>query len=187
MHGARCGDHIPCGGGYQQWSDVDRIVSVHFVYACYKTNNISSSQYHLLIPIPFHLHILPSSPLLPRQLVGLVLVLLAQSLQTPLSLDLVPNNQCSTDSTTSSSFHSCSANTTSSVLAADTPPQDLTYVELFNSCFSFVIFAIFLFLFWPKYKRLDSEMAAEKLAKLKASQNAEGVSVPTKPDIMTSI
>ncbi|KAL5471602.1 hypothetical protein EMCRGX_G029731 [Ephydatia muelleri] len=97
------------------------------------------------------------------QLVGLALVLLAQVLQTP--LPFAPNNQCSTSSNPSSSpssSHTCAANSTSSALEVDTPPQDLTYVGLFYSTFVCVLFATFLFLFWPKYKRLDSEMAAKK-------------------------
>ena len=123
---------------------------------------------------------------LPRQLVGLILVHLAQSLQTPLSLDLVPKNQCSVDSTSPLSYHPCSANITSSVLGVDTSPQDFTNVQLLNTCLAFAMFAIFLLLFWPKYKRRDSEMVAEQLAKLNASKYASG-SEPTKPDVITSV
>ena len=179
MHGARCGDHVPCGGGYQQWSNVDRIVSaiLHQQYLGYRFSLLHTHTFSLSTSL-----LLP----LPRQLVGLVLVLLAQSIQTPLSLDLVPNNQCSVDSTSQLSYHPCSANITSSVLGVDTSPQDFTNVQLLNTCLAFVMFAIFLFLFWPKYKRRDSEMAAEQLAKQNASNYASG-SEPTKPDVITSV
>lgn len=112
-----------------------------------------------------------------RQIVGIVMVVIGQVLQVDVSADLLPDSRCGTDSgSTNSSGPNCFRNSNTSVIVDDDAhPQDLTNAMYFYLALIVLLFAFFVMVFKPQYRRVE----AERKADLEASMFVPG---PTSRD-----
>lgn len=111
------------------------------------------------------------------QIVGIVMVVIGQVLQVDVSADLLPDSRCGTDSgSTNSSGPNCFRNSNTSVIVDDDAhPQDLTNAMYFYLALIVLLFAFFVMVFKPQYRRVE----AERKADLEASMFVPG---PTSRD-----
>ncbi|KAL5471603.1 hypothetical protein EMCRGX_G029732 [Ephydatia muelleri] len=92
------------------------------------------------------------------QVVGMVMVLLSNSpLQIELSNTQVPLSQCSVSEQRNDSFVSCLQNISSNAVVVTTLAYDTTYVQILYLACIVVAFVCFVGLFYPVYKRTNSE------------------------------
>ena len=93
-----------------------------------------------------------------------MIVLIGQLIQSPLSEDLIAKNKCqgsllahANDSSVPSCFRPSTNNSIPSPIKQSTELYDSTNTILFCVVLTAVNFLIFVFCFWPKYKRVDTE------------------------------
>lgn len=88
----------------------------------------------------------------------MVMVLLSNSpLQIELSNTQVPLSQCSVSEQRNDSFVSCLQNISSNAVVVTTLAYDTTYVQILYLACIVVAFVCFVGLFYPVYKRTNSE------------------------------
>ena len=94
---------------------------------------------------------------------GIVIVLVGQQIQSPLSDDLIATNKCqgsilhANDTTVPSCFLPSSNASIPSHIKESTELYSSTHTVLLCLLLTVVNFLILVFCFWPKYKRVDSE------------------------------
>ena len=115
---------------------------------------------------------------------GIVLVLLGQTLQFDLPLGLISESVCSADSTNSSQLPCLLENNPELRNLTDLDrsaeiPKDFTHALLLYDGLSFAVLLLFVVAFRPKLKRLEMERRAKVLAKLQHESSSPNTSLPS--------
>lgn len=97
-----------------------------------------------------------------RQVVGIVIVLIGEVIQTSLPAELVDINQClgasvTNDSSIPSCFRPSHNSSVPSIIHQSTQLKDSSNTIILCLILTVVNFVFLVLCFWPKYKRMDSE------------------------------
>ena len=103
------------------------------------------------------------------QLMGTVLVLIGQALETDIPPELLPQSQCSVEDVAGLPCFDINGNSSIQNSTSLNPrePKDLTKAGLFYAGLVSLNFLFFVLAFRPRYKRLKVERIAKKLKQLK--------------------
>ena len=94
-----------------------------------------------------------------RQVMGIILVLIGEALKTEI---VVENSACLVQQVSNSSSFQCSLSLNSSESGAEVP-QDFTHTLLLYLVVGTISLLVMVFLFRPKYLRLEVEQRAERI------------------------
>ena len=155
LYGVGCRGHVPCCGGHKFRASVECCVSSH-TCTCMHTCTCTCT------------HALTSHDCrccFSRQVVGIVIVLVGEMIQVPLSDELIKINQClgpsvTNDSSIPSCFRPSHNSSIPSVIRQSTELTDSSNTIIFCLVLTVLNFMFFVLCFCPKYKRMDSENKA---------------------------